>query len=331
MGRFSCIQDIICPSCWSHVSGVHNPADHGYCGLLDAQFVENDLWFYGPHWLSLKEEDWPRSYVITGEENNEIGHEKKKSINKLIRGLKRLLIFFKGSVPKLDGALSLDELEIAIECIVRHDEEIYFDNQFKKLSKDDLLSKKDSLASLYTVWDTHDKLIRVGGCLKNIAISPSYTRRPIRIACKCIAPRAPHRGCAWETMVKITKNVLRRQFGNVHMTVKQLNIALIEIEAVLISRRLVPLSPDASEDTITPSMLITVSSARREGRLLFLKSLTGKNIEHTMEEDKKKLAPASSGGFVPATVGTVTPTKNEVKKQEPEAELDYDMRFRLFD
>ncbi|CAB4060798.1 unnamed protein product [Lepeophtheirus salmonis] len=62
---------------------------------------------------------------------------------------------------------------------------------------------------------------------------------------------------AWETMVKVTKNILRRQFGNSHMPVEQLNTALVEIDAVLNIRPLVPLSPDASEDAITQSMLIT--------------------------------------------------------------------------
>ncbi|XP_071745451.1 uncharacterized protein [Lepeophtheirus salmonis] len=70
---------------------------------------------------------------------------------------------------------------------------------------------------------------------------------------KFIPHRAPHCGGARETMVKLTKNILRRQFGNAHMTVKQ----LVEIEAVLDSFPLVPLSPDASEDAITSSMLIT--------------------------------------------------------------------------
>ncbi|XP_040579912.1 uncharacterized protein [Lepeophtheirus salmonis] len=74
------------------------------------------------------------------------------------------------------------------------------------------------------------------------------------IAWKFIRARAPHRRGAWETMVK---NILRRQLGNAIMTVKQLNTALIEIEAVLNSHPLAPLSPDAFEDAINPSKLIT--------------------------------------------------------------------------
>ncbi|CAB4057776.1 unnamed protein product [Lepeophtheirus salmonis] len=250
-----------------------------------------------------------------------------------------------GSIPKPDRALSLEELEIAIKCIVRHEQEIYFDNQFKNLSQCDLLSKKDSLASLDIVWDTHDQLVSVRGRLNIIEILPSYTRRPMLvsnlshfavlhiehdharlahsgpatilaslpkpspqkmgdltlarvdvdpqfaptgidyagpinvytskrktnqeksyicasrtckiiegIAWKFIRARAPHRRGAWETMVK---NILRRQLGNAIMTVKQLNTALIEIEAVLNSHPLAPLSPDDFEDAINPSKLIT--------------------------------------------------------------------------
>ncbi|CAB4053956.1 unnamed protein product [Lepeophtheirus salmonis] len=35
------IQDILGPSFWSHVSGVHHPADHGCRGLSAAQFCKN--------------------------------------------------------------------------------------------------------------------------------------------------------------------------------------------------------------------------------------------------------------------------------------------------
>ncbi|CAB4070219.1 unnamed protein product [Lepeophtheirus salmonis] len=58
-------------------------------------------------------------------------------------------------------------------------------------------------------------------------------------------------------MVKLTRNIICRLFRNTHITVKQQNTALLEIEAVLHSRPLVPLSPDTSEDAIIPSMFIT--------------------------------------------------------------------------
>ncbi|CAB4056781.1 unnamed protein product [Lepeophtheirus salmonis] len=41
------------------VNHVHHPAHHGCYG-----FVKNDLWFYGPYFLSLKEDYWPKSSIF---------------------------------------------------------------------------------------------------------------------------------------------------------------------------------------------------------------------------------------------------------------------------
>ncbi|XP_055522715.1 uncharacterized protein LOC129716896 [Wyeomyia smithii] len=54
---------------WSHISGKENPADIVSRGLSVADFLVNDLWKYGPAWLTYSERDWPVSVLPTVPEN----------------------------------------------------------------------------------------------------------------------------------------------------------------------------------------------------------------------------------------------------------------------
>lgn len=67
------------------------------------------------------------------------------------------------------------------------------------------------------------------------------------------SPSAPHFGGKWEATVKSVKHHLRRIIGDTMLTYEEFATLLTQIEAVLNSRPLCPLSDDAIDlDALTP-------------------------------------------------------------------------------
>jgi hypothetical protein len=62
-----------------------------------------------------------------------------------------------------------------------------------------------------------------------------------------IPPRAPHFGGLWEASVKSLKNHLKRVIGDAHLTFEAFSTVLTQIEAILNSRPLTPMSNDPND------------------------------------------------------------------------------------
>ena len=71
-----------------------------------------------------------------------------------------------------------------------------------------------------------------------------------------IPPRAPHFGGLWESAIKRAKQHLRKVMGNKVLTFEELGTLFCQIELILNSRPICPISEDPNDDTIlTPAHL----------------------------------------------------------------------------
>lgn len=76
-----------------------------------------------------------------------------------------------------------------------------------------------------------------------------------------IPPRAPHFGGIWEAGVKATKHHLKRVVGETVLTFEEMYTLIIQIESILNSRPLCPLTTDPSDPTpLTPAHFLIGST-----------------------------------------------------------------------
>ncbi|XP_061387580.1 uncharacterized protein LOC133322632 [Musca vetustissima] len=76
-----------------------------------------------------------------------------------------------------------------------------------------------------------------------------------------IPPRAPHFGGLWEAAVKSTKTLLNKNITESYLTFEELQTLVVEIEAILNSRPIAPMSDDPNDgEALTPGHLLIGSS-----------------------------------------------------------------------
>ncbi|XP_046598464.1 uncharacterized protein LOC124294924 isoform X2 [Neodiprion lecontei] len=188
--RVAKIQDTLPGSRWTFIAGKSNPADCASRGLSVGKLLKHPLWWSGPKWLSLSQENWPTieppattathqeerpgltfmTFAKTDSHPLQILLERFSRWVSLVRTLGICLraISRMKKVPQssLATPLSAGDLEPAKWLLVKYTQGQYFSSELKLLSDGGFLPKNHPLAKLTPFVDYHG-ILRVGGRLKN--------------------------------------------------------------------------------------------------------------------------------------------------------------------
>ncbi|XP_029055232.2 uncharacterized protein LOC114882514 [Osmia bicornis bicornis] len=179
--RVSQIQAEVHSDIWFHVATADNPADFVSRGQLPAQLMQNNLWKFGPHWLSLNQSFWPVSNIETIEIP-----EKRRPVtlttylsldllrryssidylNRIVAYIFRFYYNIKCKNKKTSGSLVISEIQEAHLRIIRLVQLESFPTELNNLENGKSVNRKSRLSNLNPFID--DKgLIRVGSRLKH--------------------------------------------------------------------------------------------------------------------------------------------------------------------
>lgn len=128
-----------------------------------------------------------------------------------------------------------------------------------------LISRRGKVAHLYC--DNGRNFVGAERELRQLFEDPEFKRRfqdaaaEERIVWHFIPPRAPHFGGLWEAAVRSLKKHLKRTIGNASLTVTEMITVLAQVEAIMNSRPLTPLSDDINDvNALTPGHFLIGSS-----------------------------------------------------------------------
>ncbi|XP_062704472.1 uncharacterized protein LOC134286812 [Aedes albopictus] len=187
--RVSKIQGLSDGCHWRHVKGTENPADLISRGVNAANIINYDLWWSGPYWLQIPQEQWP----VRGVEPNEEGEEERRrcatattvttcdefnqwfislfdTYDDLIRRtafwlrLMDLLKLPRDQRTKTEF-LTITEKKRAEQVLIRRVQMESFPEEWKALSKGLSVSSKSPLRWFHPYISKEDGLLRIGGRL----------------------------------------------------------------------------------------------------------------------------------------------------------------------
>ena len=171
--RVSQIQSMLPTTEFFHVPSEENPADLCSRGLLATQLVAQQTFrFQGPSWLGSSFPDQPQTLltkeearqevkiltVLTSPSNSLVDLDNFNSLVKLLRTLCICKVAFKKDLKTIFGR---EEMALALYAVVKADQMVHFEAEFKALSNGESINPKSSIAPFYPFMD--NGIIRVGG------------------------------------------------------------------------------------------------------------------------------------------------------------------------
>ena len=190
--RVSQIQSMLPTFEFIHGPSEENPADLCSRGLLATQLVaQQTFWFQGPSWLGSSFPDQPQTLltkeearqevktltVLTSPSNSLVDLDNFNSLVKLLRTLCICQVVFKKDLKTIFGR---EEMALALYAVVKADQMVHLEAEFKALSNGESINPKSSIAPLYPFKD--NRIIRIGGRLAHEYSMTDDQRFPLLVS-----------------------------------------------------------------------------------------------------------------------------------------------------
>ncbi|XP_076301775.1 uncharacterized protein LOC143219850 [Lasioglossum baleicum] len=207
---------------WFHVPTLDNPADYISRGQDPQHFLNNITWTSGPHWLSKEENCWPNLLLET------IDIPEKRNLVSLVtvNEPNSILVRF-SSFTTLYRVVAYIRRFFSRRGKARN---IYTDNGTN------FVGSRNQIMELQALIWSEEFNNTIQHTLSNDNINWHFS-----------PPRSPHFGGLWEAAVKSFKRHLFRTIGETLFTYEQFNSLIIQIEAILNSRPIIPISSDPND------------------------------------------------------------------------------------